>query len=186
MKTEIQINLATNPFRNRRLSLLLNGLLAAVLICMAALSVSVYIRYSSRLGESRQLSQDAQARFAAIQKEQRALNRQIAEISGAYQTKIDFLNQVIRKKSFSWSDFLFDLEEMLPDYSYIVSLTPHLKGASEVEVRLRMASPGVTHLAQFINNLHEKKYKGVRVNHESETERGFLLSEVIFVYTGND
>jgi Tfp pilus assembly protein PilN len=186
MKTIPQINLATNPFRNRRLSLGLLGFLAAVLMCMVVLSLVVYISYSGRLAEAREASRETENLFRGLQTEQRQLNARIAEISGLYQEKIDFLNQVIRQKSFSWSEFLSDLEEMLPDYSYIVSLTPQLREGSEVGVRLRIAAPGLTHMVQFLNKLYARTYTGVRVANESSTDRGYLLWEVYFVYKRHD
>lgn len=186
MKTTLQINLATNPFRSRRLAIVLNGLLAVVLITMVVLSVVVYTGYSGKLAEAQEAAQEAETRFKELQTEQRQMNTGITELAALYQNKIDFLNQVIRKKSFSWSVFFSDLEEMLPDYSYIVSLTPLLRGESEVEVRLRIAVPGLTHFVQFLNNLYSRAYTGVKVNNESTTERGYLLSEVSFVYKRHD
>jgi Tfp pilus assembly protein PilN len=186
MRTTLKINLASNPFRSRRLSFVLNGFLAVVLITMVVLSLVVYTGYSGKLEEAQEAVQEAETRFRELQVEQRRLNTKITELSALYQDKIDFLNQVIRKKSFSWSAFLSDLEEMLPDYSYIVSLTPVLRGESEVEVRLRIAAPGLTHQVQFINNLYSRAYTGIKVNNESSTERGYLLSEVSFVYKRHD
>jgi hypothetical protein len=186
MKTHHQINLASNPLRNRRLSILLNGFLAAVLVTMVVFSLIVYIGYSGKLAEAQEASREAETRFSELQAEQRKMNTQITDLSSLYQNKVDFLNQVIRKKSFSWSDFLSDLEEMLPDYSYIVSLTPMVRGGSGIEVRLRIAAPGLTHLAQFINNLYARDFTGVKVDNESTSDRGYLHSEVSFVYKRHD
>lgn len=186
MKTKVHLNLATKPFWNSRLSLAVNGFLSVVLVVLVGLSLIFYFLYSDKTEKLRASSRDAQSRVSKLQKENLSLNDKIADLSGLFQKKTDFLNQVIRKKSFSWSDFLSDLEELLPDYSYIVSLSPQIKGETEIEVYLKMASPGLGAHLQFLENLYRRNFKVVRVNNESPSERGYLLSEVSFVYKGLD
>ena len=186
MKTKVHINLATKPFWNRRVSLAVNGFLAVVLVVLVGLSLLFYFGYSGKMEKFIASSREAHSRISRLQQEQLTENKKIADLSGLFQQKIDFLNQIIRKKSFFWSDFLSDLEEMLPDYSYIVSLSPQIKGETEFEVRLKMASPGLAAHLQFLENLYRREFQVVQVNNESPTEGGYLLSEVSFVYKGLD
>ena len=186
MRAIPNINLATNPFRNRRLSIILHGLLAALLLTMVVLSLVLYLGYSEKLAAASEASQQAEIRFRELQTRQRQMNTDITALSTRHQDRIDFLNPLIRQKNFSWSDFLSDLEEMLPDYSYIVSLSPVLRGGGEVGVRLRIAAPGLTHMVQFLNSLYRKDFTGVKVDNESTNERGYLLWEVSFVYKRHD
>jgi len=102
-----------------------------------------------------------------------------------YKERIDLVNRIILRKSFSWVKFLADLENSLPDSSYIISLAPKLIEDSRMEVRFKVASQNLNMLLELINNLKALEFKGIRVESETKNKKGFLISAISLNYERN-
>ena len=113
---------------------------------------------------------------------EKQLSLQIEEAKKKYGKKIELINSIILNKSFSWVEFLSDLENSLPDSSYIVSLVPKLTEDLKMQLRLRVSSPNIAGLLNFINNLRELKFHQIEIISEAKDESGELLSEISLIY----
>lgn len=97
------------------------------------------------------------------------------------QGRIDLINSIILMKSFSWLDFLDDLERALPDSSYIVSLAPALTEDLRLRLRLKVVSANVADLVKLIENFKALKFD-IFLESEANDERGFLVSYISLSY----
>jgi len=178
----VNLNLATNPLRNRRLFFLLFGILSILILVISSVGGHTYWKYSSRNKTSLDQSARIERMIHEANREEKKLSAQIEHASQSYQRKVDLLNTLILKKSFSWVGFLSALEEALPPSCYIESLAPNLKDTNQMEVRLKVAAPSLDELFKLKKNLYEMKFTGIRIISESINEAGLLIAEITLVY----
>jgi len=184
-RLSVKINLASHPLRNRRLFFLVFWMLVIAGSLVFIGGGWTYFRYK---GESKKIeSSIAKIEKAEkeYQREEEHLSSDINKMKEKYKTKIELINRLIYKKSFSWVDFLSDVEYALPDSACIVSLTPAQKGDTQMDVRVQVASFGVSELLELVKRLDSMGFKEIKVMSESKDDRGFLISEVSFIYEKN-
>jgi Tfp pilus assembly protein PilN len=176
------LDLATHPLKNRRFFFLLSGLLGILTAAILFSGVFTFWTYNSKLANFRDNSIQIEKMMTDAKREELRLSTQIKNASQMYQEKIDLLNTLIFKKSFSWMEFLSALEEALPPSCYIESLAPTLKEDNQMEVRLKVAAPNLDELLKLTRNLYKKSFSGIRIISEAMTEAGLLLAEITLVY----
>lgn len=181
-QNRVNLNLATNPLRNRRLFFLISGILGALILILFSAGGYTCWKY---IGKNKILA-DQNVRLEQMiheggRKEKR-LSLQIDEASQTYQGNVDLLNTLIRKKSFSWVGFLTALEQALPPSCYIESMAPNLRDTDQMEVRLKVAAPSLDELLKLNRNLYEMKFSGIRIISESINEAGLLIAEITLIY----
>jgi Tfp pilus assembly protein PilN len=179
---KVQLNLATHPLQNRRFFYLLFGILAVLVLVVWFAGGWTFWKYRSRNENFRYNSATIEKMINDAKREELRLSRLIDSASQTYQEKVNLLNTLILKKSFSWVEFLSALEESLPASCYIESLAPTLKENSQMEVRLRIAAPNLDELLKLNKNLYKKKFSGIRIMSEEINEIGLLIAEITLTY----
>jgi len=178
----LNLNLATRPLRNRRLFLLLGGLLALVFLVIALLAVFLFLRFTWKKSVVQGDLKKADQTIKAAQSEQKRLDTRVKEAAQKDRGLIDTINSIILRKSFSWTDFLSKLEECLPDSSYILSMAPTLVDDTRIQFRFRVVSQSLDDLLTLINKLQESKFSRPRVETEERNDRGQLTSDISVTY----
>lgn len=141
----IALNLATNPFQNRRRFYVLAGTGGTILVAITILLVAIFIRnYRSERGLSRQTSslRQEQAKLEAEQKRIEELLRRPDVVD--LMDRSEFLNSLIHQKAVSWTQIFMDLEKLMPERVEVVSLRPIVRGAGKEggkESRVAVALP---------------------------------------------
>jgi Tfp pilus assembly protein PilN len=176
------LNLASHPLKNRRFFLLLSGILGVLVIAITFLGGYTFWTYSKKNKNFKDNRAQIEKMITDAKREELRLSAQIEDASQSYQEKIDLLNTLILKKSFSWEKFLSALEEALPASCYIESLAPTLKENSQMEVRLKIAAPNLDELLKLNKNLYEKSFTGIRIVSEAINETGLLIAEITLIY----
>jgi len=179
---KLNLNLATQPLRNRRLFFLLFGVLGVLFIAVLSWGGYTYLKYKNKNNNFERNRTQIEKKIRNEQREERRLTVQIEEAAKKYQSQVTLLNTLILKKSFSWADFLSALEEALPESCYIVSLEPFLTEDNQMEVRLEVAAPNLDELLKLNKNLYEKNFSSIRIISESAKEVGLLISEISLIY----
>jgi len=179
---KINVNLASNPLRNRRLFILLMSLTGIVLVIISFLAIHLFISYRLKNNEVKASLNDMERMIKVAQGTDRELTVNIRRATEKHKGQVDLINGIILRKSFSWVKFFTDLEKSLPDSSYIVSLTPNFMSDSRVEVRFKVFSQNLDDLLKLINNLEAVKFNEIRVESETRDNRGLLLSEISLSY----
>jgi Tfp pilus assembly protein PilN len=178
----VNLNLATHPLRNRRFFFLLSGILGVLTLVIFVSGGYTFWKYNKRNKNFQGNNAQMESMMHDAKREELRLTKQIEEAARSYQEKVDLLNTLILKKSFSWVDFLSALEESLPASCYIESLVPTLRENNLMEVRLKVAAPSLDELLKLNKNLFEKKFTGIRIISESISETGLLIAEITLAY----
>jgi Tfp pilus assembly protein PilN len=178
----LNVNLATRPLRNRRLFLLLGGVLGLAFLTTTLVAVIIFFQFSLKKNGIRASMRQVDASIRAAQTDQKRLAARVKEATTKDKDIIDTINGIILKKSFSWTDLLSKLEECLPDSSYILSLAiPQIDNAG-IQFRVRVASQSLDDLLALINRLQGLNFSRPRVETEERNDQGQLVSEISVTY----
>ena len=164
----LNINLATQPYEDVRKFLAKWGLLTLVLAAATALLVFIAVRnwrdsrsINAQIDELHQkMSALDKDRATAIAILNEPANKTVAD-------KSRFLNEVIERKSLSWTRIFMELERMMPNGLHVASIKPEFGKNNRLGVRLQVGG-----------NSHDKALELVRRMEESSTfKQAVLVSE---------
>ena len=181
-ETKTKLELASHPLRNRRLFYLCILLLLALTAVIILVSANMYFKYKNEYEATQARITEVEQKRGLAQREELKMDRQIENESAAHLLKINFINGLIYRKSFSWIGFLSDLENALPARCYIVSLVPSQRGDLGMEVIIRVASPSLEDLLKLYTQLVSLGFENVLIRSEEQADNGMLISEVSFIY----
>jgi hypothetical protein len=182
----LKVNLASQPLRNRRFFFTCVGVLTAAFLFVSYLAGSQFIKYRRQEGGAGQkLARIAQLRETA-QREKAGWAGKIQDLSGKYKEKIDLINTLILKKSFSWVEFFSLLEQALPASSYITGgMAPEQISAGKLLVHFKVVTQNYAELQELVQNLYSLKFQNVLVINETRIE-GQMVSEISASYERMD
>ncbi len=178
----LSLNLASRPWRNRRLFFNSMFFLGALFLLVSFFAGKTFIQYHSNAQETRASIRKTERMIRDTQRDEKQLTKRVEEVSKSHRNRVEVVNSIILKKSFSWIEFFSDLEKSLPDSSYIVSLAPSLTEKSKVLLNLRIASSNVDDLLKLIDNLIALKFGEIKIHGETQNDRGLLISEISLSY----
>jgi Tfp pilus assembly protein PilN len=156
-----RINLASQPYEDaQRFYLQWGGLLLALAVITAVLLTMVVKTHRASRDIARKVAQE-RSQIAQIDRERAAaeaiLNR---PENRDVRDKSRFLNALIVRKAFSWTQVFSDLEKLVPPRVRIVSIHPEVNLSSQLEIHL-----------EAIGDSREKAIELVRRMEESPTFR---------------
>ena len=181
-RRRLDVNLATRPLRNRRLFFSLAGALGLAFLVTALLALIVFFRFTLKKSEVRAGLQESETAIRTAQTEQKRLTTRTQEAMDKERDFVDAVNSIILKKSLSWTDFLSKLEEGLPDFSYILSMSIPQVDSRRIQFRIRVASRNLDDLLALINKLQDLGFSQPRVETEERNSQGQLVSEISVTY----
>lgn len=184
MKTTdtIRLNLATRPLRNTRFYRTAFAASVLLLAGLAALTGFLSVKYGLANRRARAEDSGIKARIAAATAETAKFKSAAAAAARSDREKVDLVNAVIMRKTFSWTGLLTELEGALPESSFITSLAPNFAGESAVDLRIKVVSRGLDDLLALVDRLTERKFTRIRVAGESADPQGRIVSEITFSY----
>jgi hypothetical protein len=181
-RMRLSLNLASHPLRNRRFFYLILSSLAIALLLISFFAGKIFVEYKAKAQETRASVKRTDKLIKDVRRDEEDFSAKIEDAIIKYKGKVDLINSIILGKSFSWIEFLSDLENSLPDSSYIVSMAPTLAKDSKVQLSFKVAYSSVDDLLELYNNLKALKFSQIRIISEAENERGLLLSEISLNY----
>lgn len=150
---KIDINLASRPFVNRRKFCLVAGGLLAALLTLSYWNFSQYQGVRARRGEANQLLARDKGRFESLSREQeKVLARLQTPETADFLDELEHINQLIRRRTFSWTLLLNDLERLTPPNLQVVSIKPQFSNWGvlvEIVANGRSSKDNI----QFVSNL---------------------------------
>lgn len=154
----ITLNLASRPYVELR------PVYSRLRLWMLILAlVAAFLGYQLHMEQSAAASATAHVRALhqhvhELEQQQQSYRNLMQEPKNAATLKeSDFLNSLFRRKSFSWTATMEDLETVLPSGVQVVSLQPLVRPDGHVVIRLRVLGPrdrGV----DLIRNLENSRY----------------------------
>jgi len=180
----IRSNLSTRPFYNRRAVQLWLFALAVIVAGATAFNVSRVLRYSRS---------DTQLAMQATRDENRAadLRQQASRLRATVDPKqIDFAstearqaNELIDRRTFSWTELLNRLETTLPPDVHIVALRPKVDRKNGTVLTINVLARSVDDVDVFMNNLEATSaFKSIGSREDRFNEQGLLESSIESTY----
>jgi Tfp pilus assembly protein PilN len=152
----IRTNLATRPFYNERAVHAWLLVAALLVVGASAFNVSRILRYSR--SDTRLATQAAgdEARAADLRRQAAQLRASVdprqLEVASAEARQA---NELIDRRTFSWTELFNRFETTLPDDVRIVAVRPHLDRESGIILVINVVALGVDDINQFIENLEK-------------------------------
>lgn len=169
----LEINLSTRPFYNERAVHFVLGLLAVAAVVMAVGHARRLATLSARhTALSRQIDESTAA-AARLDRESEALEHaaerpEVEAVAAAARQA----NDLIDRRTFSWTEFFNVIETTLPADVMLTSVRPQFdRGAAEVS--MTVIAKGSTELGAFMDELEKTgAFADVLVRQEEVTDRG--------------
>jgi Tfp pilus assembly protein PilN len=181
----IRTNLSTKPFYNERRVQTLLLILAVLVVAATAFNVSRVVRYSR--SDTRLATQAARDEARAAD-----LRRQAARLRASVDPKqVDFAsadarqaNDLIDRRTFSWTELFNQFETTLPDEVRITSVKPHSDRTHGTVLLITVVARGVDDVLVFMANLEATEaFTNLRPAEERVNEQGELESLLEMAYT---
>jgi Tfp pilus assembly protein PilN len=181
----IRTNLSTRPFYNERSVQTLLVIVAVLVVAATSFNVSRVVGYSrSDTRLATQASRD-EARAADLRK-------QAARLRASVDPKqVDFAstdarqaNDLIDRRTFSWTELFNQFETTLPDEVRITSVKPRSDRTHGTILLITVVARGVDDVSSFMANLEATgAFANLRPAEEHINERGELESVLETAYT---
>jgi len=160
---KINVNLSTRPFVNNRKFLLISSLLLLVLVGVSYWNLSRYEMAHSRRQQVRHLLSQDQAMIGKLEREQQAIMTRLQRPETTeFLDLVDYINRLIKQRTFSWTRLLNDIETLTPSNLQIVSIKPFILG-NEVGIEITANGRSSQDYIEFISKL-ESSGKFYNVN----------------------
>ncbi len=180
----IRANLSTRPFYNERLVHLWLIAIGVAVLAATAFNASRVLRYSRS---------DTRLATQASGDESRAadLRRQAARLRASVDPRqIDFAaadarqaNDLIDRRTFSWTELFNRFETTLPDDVRIASVKPRVDRERGILLTINVLAKTVDDVNEFIENLEKTgAFMNIRPADERTDDSGLLISSLEAVY----
>jgi len=158
----IPINLATEPFRRDRPMLVASSTLAVVLALMLGIVVFLIVADRARVKDTRVAVAQLDGELRKISSEQARLEGTLRQPANAEVLQRSYLlNQLIEKKSISWTKIFNDLEGVLPADVRIISVRlPQVTSQNEVVLDVQVGAKEMGPFLIFLNHLNKSPLFG--------------------------
>jgi Tfp pilus assembly protein PilN len=180
----IRANLSTRPFYNERLVNMWFIAIGVAVLAATAFNASRVLRYSRS---------DTRLATQASGDESRAadLRRQAARLRASVDPRqIDFAaadarqaNDLIDRRTFSWTELFNRFETTLPDDVRIASVKPRVDRERGILLSINVLAKTVDDVNEFIENLEKTgAFMNIRPADERTDDSGLLISSLEAVY----
>ncbi len=180
----LPVNLATRPIRNRRLFRAVCGSLIGLFLLFGGGAGFLLVHSAARSRSDEKASAKLERLIQDADREHGEKAGQSAALKKKYAELVAGINDVIARKNFSWVDFFSRLESALPPHASIGSINSLELSGTSLRVTMKILSPGLPGLLNFVEKLAAEKFTDVTMRSET-TGGGHLISEIGFVYDGS-
>jgi type IV pilus assembly protein PilN len=165
----LDINLASQPYEDARQFWLRwgTGLVVASILTLMLMVTTITGWFNARrdhqqIAELRaQIAQRDQKRREAEEFLSRAENRTTRDQS-------QFINQLIERKSFSWTRVLEDLEKVMPTHVHLVSIHPELDDDNQLAIKMVVAGDSRERAIELARRMEDsRRFTRTYIGHES-------------------
>jgi Tfp pilus assembly protein PilN len=184
----LDINLATRPYEDaRRFWVQWGSILSAVGLLTLIL---VFMALSGLWSAS-----NDRKTIRSYQKEiaERDSERAKAEVflnlpeNRSTRDRSQFLNELIRRKSFSWTKVFEDLERIMPPRVHLVSIHPELNEDNQLAIKMKVAGEARERALDLVRRMESSPhFQQTKIDSESQQAQNEGVSlDITAVYTGD-
>ena len=165
---KISLNLATRPYIELR-PIYARLRLMMLVLAVLALPMLLVLRVEQNKAQQATSRVDQLKRnIALLQAQQRSARALLQQPDNAsLLAQVDFLNELFRRKAFSWTATMSDLETTLPAGVQVLSIDPVIAADGHVTIRLRVSGPRERAVAVVRNLERSRHFLAPRLASES-------------------
>jgi Tfp pilus assembly protein PilN len=155
---QFDLNLSTKPFKPYRAINLGLFVLLLILGAVSLMQVYSYQRYSAMAASSRAAETVAQAEADDLAASLQELNQKMAKGNAtAKLSEVELLNQLLLRKSFSWTRVFANLERIMPDDVRLVSLRPFIDEQGKIGLNMEIRGRSLADATTFLRALEKSE-----------------------------
>jgi type IV pilus assembly protein PilN len=151
---EFDLNLSTRPFVANQFKTLLLALALIFVIAISVIQGYGFRQYSRLADQIRGAARNAQVESEALN---RRLNEMDSKLSAPQAkeklTQIEFLNDIIARKTFSWSRVFAVLEELMPEGVHLTGIRPDFAAGGPILIHMEVEAHAVSDVTALLKNL---------------------------------
>jgi hypothetical protein len=184
----LDINLASQPYEDARQFWIRwgSGVALIAILTLALLAETVLgLLYAHK-------DQQTVAKYKALIAErdrERSSAEAVLNMPGNRTTRdrSRFLNQLIERKAFSWTQVFQDLEKVMPARLHVVSMHPELDEENQLQIKLTVAGESRDRALELVRHMEESpRFRQPRITAENQqTQRGVAGDNVEFNITAH-
>ena len=153
---QFDLNLSTRPFKPYRATNLGLMVLLLILIAVSVQQVYSYQQYSSKAAASREIESAAREEFDLLANQLQALNVKMSSgNSSSKLAEVEQLNQLLLRRSFSWTRLLANLERLTPDDVRLIALHPGFDAEGRIVLNMNITGRSLADATAFLRALEE-------------------------------
>lgn len=180
----IRNNLSTRPFYNVAAVRLWLTIGALIVLAATAFNVVQVLRYSNTNTELMMRASNDEARAAEVRRNAARLRASV-DAAQVDSVSVDArqANDLIDRRTFSWTELFNRFERTLPDEVRITSVRPSIDKSRRVVLTVTVLARGVDDVNQFMENLDQTHaFFDLRSRQEQTKEDGQIESILEMVY----
>ncbi len=183
----IHTNLSTRPFYNERLVHTVLLIVAAIVVAITVANVLAIVTLSQKdaaLGTQTALAEQKAMR---ARRGAETLRRSIDEASlQTVAAEAREANNLIDRRTFSWTELLGELEAALPPDVRVNSVQPHVDKEGRMTIELIVVARKAEDINAFAEKLEARRaFENVLVRQENVDQEGLLETTLAGRYLGN-
>ena len=158
----VPINLASEPFRRQRATLVITAICGIALLAVAGIQLYLILAERARASEDREAVAALNQQLTAVNQEQTKIDATLRQPENAAVLEQSvFLNALIERKSISWSRLLADIEGVLPNGARLVQIRlPQINSRNEVTLDMEVGTQQPISAIDFTTKLQESPLFG--------------------------
>ncbi|MGH9585402.1 MAG: PilN domain-containing protein [Acidobacteriaceae bacterium] len=155
---KININLASKPYVDVR-SILRRLRIVMLVLVLIAVPLFLVLKFEHTKAKNATMQVHAmQNQLQALERQQQSYQALMREPqNAAVLMQSGYLNGLFRRKAFSWTATMTDLETVLPEGVQVLSLDPVITKSGEVQIHLRV-SGSRNRAIQLVQNLEKSRH----------------------------
>ncbi|MEW5805804.1 MAG: hypothetical protein AB1756_00360 [Acidobacteriota bacterium] len=179
----LEINLASNPFRNNMMFCLFHGMLIFLLLVITTLNIYFFMHFRTLRGEITGVLSTSQDEVNNLEKRAQRIKDIISKKDTREITEeAIFANDIILMRKFFWTDLFNKLEEVMPYSIRMQSIRPIFKERG-IEVRVDGLAKDLKSFFEFEKNLQASpSFSRVRPESYRSVEGSDLTFSLAFEY----
>ena len=172
----VPINLASEPFKRKRATVVITAICGIALLALAAVQTYLILAERERASESREAVAALTAQQDAVNKEQTQIDATLRQPENAAVLEQSLLlNSLIERKSISWSHLLADIEGVFPNGARLLQIRlPQINSRNEVTLDMEVGTQQFTSIIELTTKLEKSPLFGpvnlLRSDPPSQTE----------------
>ena len=182
----IRTNLSTRQFYNERAVHIWMLAVAVAVAAATVFNVSRVLRYSRSDTELASQASRDEARAADLRQQAARLRATVDPKQVEFaSTEARQANDLIDRRTFSWTELLNRFEETLPDDVRIVSIRPRLDPKTGIVLLLSIVARSVEDIEKFMDNLETTgAFAGTLTREDHVNEEGLIEATLEAGYAG--